>query len=75
MKEATGEATNTVVTIILIAAVLTMGGVIVRAVMQKISDRATDTADSSSRSNIYYKSYYRFSFNTFCFYNRNSIIL
>ena len=54
MKEATGEATNTVVTIILIAAVLTMGGVIVRAVMQKISDRATDTADSDVDTTLNY---------------------
>ncbi len=54
MKEATGEATNTVVTIILIGAVLTMGGVIINAVMKKINSNADKVGDSDVPTDLDY---------------------
>ena len=43
MKEAAGEANMTVVTIVLIAIVLTVGGVIVTSVMRNVGTRSNQT--------------------------------
>ena len=57
MKEASGEASNTVITIILIAALLATATVIITVISQKITDTSKEITDKSDTTKTTIENY------------------
>lgn len=57
MKEASGEASNTVITIILIAALLAAATVIITVISQKITETSKEITDKSDTTKTTIENY------------------